>query len=158
MVVPYLMWKSGGVRNIKPHKIFYTKLRFAYFPWVTVFNSNLVISFSRNDRPCITQHRKLISQFEKYKFPSGNTQSQPNARFNPPHESILTSWYRVRQFGDTPICTADGAESILKNKDFDRKEFGYQFLVPWLGEGIGPISHSVCVILMTHNVLLLERP
>ena len=56
------------------------------------------------------------------------------------------------------ICTADGAESILKNKDFDRKEFGYQFLVPWLGEGIGPISHSVCVILMTHNVLLLERP
>lgn len=33
------------------------------------------------------------------------------------------------------ICTADGAESILKNKEFDQKDFGYQFLRPWLGEG-----------------------
>ena len=34
------------------------------------------------------------------------------------------------------ICTADGAEAILKNKEFDQKAFGYQFLIPWLGEGI----------------------
>ena len=34
------------------------------------------------------------------------------------------------------ICTADGAESILKNKEFDTKYFGYQFFRPWLGEGI----------------------
>ena len=33
------------------------------------------------------------------------------------------------------IFTADGAESILKNKEFDQKAFGYQFLRPWLGEG-----------------------
>ena len=34
------------------------------------------------------------------------------------------------------ICTANGAESVLKNKDFDKKDLGYQLLVPWLGEGI----------------------
>ena len=34
------------------------------------------------------------------------------------------------------ICTAEGAQSILKNQEFDPKDFGYQFLVPWLGEGI----------------------
>ena len=34
------------------------------------------------------------------------------------------------------ICTADGAQSILKNQEFDQKDFRYQFLVPWLGEGI----------------------
>jgi len=34
------------------------------------------------------------------------------------------------------ICTADGAQSILKNQEFDKKDFAYQFLIPWLGEGI----------------------
>ena len=27
-------------------------------------------------------------------------------------------------------------KSILKNKDFDKKGFGYKFMIPWLGEGI----------------------
>ena len=34
------------------------------------------------------------------------------------------------------IFTPEGAESLLKNKEFEQKAFGYQFLVPWLGEGI----------------------
>ena len=34
------------------------------------------------------------------------------------------------------ICTADGAESLLKNKEFEAKVFAYRFLAPWLGEGI----------------------
>jgi len=41
--------------------------------------------------------------------------------------------------GITPlvfISTADGAESLLKNNDFNRKGPWYQFMVPWLGEGI----------------------
>ena len=33
------------------------------------------------------------------------------------------------------ICTADGAESLLKNKEFEAKVFAYRFLTPWLGEG-----------------------
>ena len=27
-------------------------------------------------------------------------------------------------------------KSILKSKDFDKKGFGYKFMIPWLGEGI----------------------
>ena len=34
------------------------------------------------------------------------------------------------------ICTAEGAQSILKDQEFDKKDFAYQFLIPWLGEGI----------------------
>ena len=34
------------------------------------------------------------------------------------------------------IATAEGAQSILKDQEFDKKYFAYQFLIPWLGEGI----------------------
>ena len=39
------------------------------------------------------------------------------------------------------LIDAGGAESLLKNNAFNRKPPGYQFFVPWLGEGI-LISHG----------------
>lgn len=41
--------------------------------------------------------------------------------------------------GITPmlfIATAEGAESLLKNNNFNRKGAFYQCMIPWLGEGI----------------------
>ena len=35
----------------------------------------------------------------------------------------------------------DGAEALLKNNEYNRKNFGYGFLKPWLGDGI-LISHG----------------
>ena len=52
----------------------------------------------------------------------------PNEHFYKSFNGPLTIAYFV--------CSADGAQSILKNQEFDQKDFGYQFLVPWLGEGI----------------------
>ena len=34
------------------------------------------------------------------------------------------------------VCTADGAQSVLKNQEFDDKDFRYRFFEPWLGEGL----------------------
>ena len=56
-----------------------------------------------------------------------------------PHESIYKIWLGMSTF--VFLTNADGAEGLLKDNEFNRKNFGYQFLVPWLGEGI-LISHS----------------
>ena len=42
-------------------------------------------------------------------------------------------------FGMTPlllIATAESAEALAKNNNFNKKGSLYQFMVPWLGEGI----------------------
>ena len=56
-----------------------------------------------------------------------------------PTVSICKIWLGMSMF--VFLTDADGAEGLLKDNEFNRKNFGYQFLVPWLGEGI-LISHS----------------
>ena len=34
------------------------------------------------------------------------------------------------------IATAESAEALAKNNNFNKKGSLYQFMVPWLGEGI----------------------
>lgn len=56
-----------------------------------------------------------------------------------PNESIFKIFLGLTAF--IFICDADGAEALLKNNEYNRKNFGYGFLKPWLGDGI-LISHG----------------